>query len=136
MAWTPRTVNDMIYFTETYTLPSSGTGYSSEIDFIKMGIYGGLRFVRFALETSATPDASIDIKLYGAYTSGGTKIELLDPLVSDITATGEVASSTALDMWNYPMPYFYVGWKVGADESAKTILVTLTAAAAAPAMGN
>jgi len=127
----------MIYFTETYTLPDSATTeYSSEIDFIKLGIYGGLRFVRFALNATAVTGADLDIALYGAYTSGGTKVKLLDPLVPDITATGEVASSTALDMILYPMPYYYIGWTTDVHESANTITVTLTAAAAAPAMGS
>ena len=135
MAWDQKTVKDMLVATETVTLPSSGTGYSSEITFIRMGTYGGLRSVRFALNASAVSGGNLDIKLYGAYEIGGTKVELVDPLVADITATGEVASSTALDMWLYPFPFYYVGWTVDVDESANTIGVTLTAAAAAPAMG-
>ena len=135
MAWDQKTVKDMLVATETVTLPSSGTGYSSEITFIRMGTYGGLRTVRFALNASAVSGTNLDIALYGAYESGGTKVELVDPLVADITATGEVASSTALDMWLYPFPIYYIGWTVDADESANTIGVTLTAAAAAPAMG-
>ncbi len=137
VAWTPASRNkgNMIYFTETYTLPSTGTGYSSEIDFIRLGIYGGLRYVRFAFNASTVSGANLDIALYGAYDSGGTKIKLLESLVPDITATGEVATSTAIDMSAYPMPFYYAGWEVDADESANTMDVTLTAAAAAPAMG-
>lgn len=136
MAWTLKTVKDMLYATETSTLPSGAViGYSSEIDFIRMGPYGGLRFVRFALNATAVSGSNLDVALYGAYKSGGTKVEVLNPLVSDITATGEVASSTALDMFLYPFPFYYVGWLADADESANSITVTLTAASAAPAMG-
>ncbi len=137
MAWTFKTVNQIIQTTEQYTLPSSAViGYSSEIDFFHMGPYGGIRFVRFAFVASAVNGVDLNIRLYGAYSSGGTRVELLDPLVASITGNVEVASSTALDMWLYPMPYFYVGWEADTDESTNTIDVTLTAASAAPAMGN
>ncbi len=135
MAWTLDTVNQMLYATEQYTMPATGTGYSTEIDFLRMGPYGGMRWVRFAVHPSAISGSNLDIILYGAYESGGTKVVLKDALVTDPTSDDtEVATGTALDIWLYPMPYFYVSWLVDTSEAANTIVVRITAAAAAPAM--
>jgi hypothetical protein len=102
------------------TLPSSvTTEYGSEIDFIAPDISKANQYVSFGFNASAVTGTNLDIALYGAYESGGTKFLLLDAVVADITATGLVFG--VVDINAYPAPYYYLGWTSDDDESANTI---------------
>ncbi len=135
MAWstTKATENQMLLQTETVTLVASGTAYTSVIDFIHMGPYGGSRWMRLAATPTAITGSDLDVNLLGSYTRTGAKIELKDAVIADMTSDAtEVATATALDMWLYPMPYYYVGFLADADATGNTVAVTITMANAAP----
>lgn len=125
MAWvsklTGKFKKTMAFAKETkITLPSSATTeYSSEIDFLKPNLKNNNYYVTFGANASAVSGTNIDIALYGADVSGGTKYLLKDALVADITATGRV--SAVVDLNQYPAPYYYIAHTSDVDESANTI---------------
>ena len=122
MAWTAKTQNGMGYYTESSTLPSSATtGYSAVINKIKPRLDGTNQYVYFTFQASAISGTNLDIALYGAMTSGGTKFLLKDAVVADITTTAKAAGS--IDVNAYPAPYYYIQWTADANESANTITV-------------
>jgi hypothetical protein len=106
---------------ETVTLPSSATTeYSSEIDFIAPDLKNNNRYVTFGVIASAVSGTNIDIVLYGSMTSGGTKFQLLDAVVGDLSSA-KTTSFNCIDLNAYPAPYYYIGWTTDANESANTI---------------
>lgn len=121
MAWTKTSVANkgILLLEETYTLPSSATTeYTTEID--DMWPNGEAnRYIQVTFNASAVSGTNLDIALYGAATTGGTKYLLLDAVVADITATGTVAAS--VDLNAYPAPYYYFAWTSDIDESSNTI---------------
>ena len=119
MSWVkqtePKTSKTLVAKELTITLPSSATTeYGSEIDFLTPDHY-----VSFGFNASAVSGTNLDIALYGAYESGGTKYLLKDAVVSDITATGLVFGG--VDLQSYPAPYYYLAWTSDANEVANTI---------------
>jgi hypothetical protein len=123
MAWTKTTkAGGLLVAEETNTLPASATiGYSSEIDFAHPNPNLASRKITVTLNASAVAGTNLDIALYGAASTGGTKFLLLDAVVADITATGTVAAT--IDLNSYPAPYYYISWTADADNSANTIAV-------------
>lgn len=123
MAFAGKTVNDLGGYWESKTLPSSATtGYSSEISFLKPRCDGTVQTVIFAFLPSAITGTNLDIALYGANTTGGTKFLLKDAVVADLTVDAtKVAGS--IDINAYPAPYYYIAWTSDVDESANTIQV-------------
>lgn len=121
MSWTKKTEHGTIMVAkETKTLPSSATTeYSSEIDFLKPDNSKEHCYVEFGFNPSAVTGANLDIALYGAFETGGTKYLLKDAIVADITAPGLVFGQ--VDLNAYPAPYYYLAWTSDADESANTI---------------
>ena len=107
---------------ETYDLPSTGTGYSTVIDFINYSNNRSLNheYYPFIVTPSAITGTNLDIALYGALTKTGTKVLLQDAIVADLTADA-TAVSGLIDVAAYPMPYYFIGWIVDTDESANTI---------------
>lgn len=124
MAWTGYTKNDLGGKAElTVTLPSSATTeYSSVIDFLKPRCDGTNQYVTLVGIASAVSGTNVDIGLYGAHTSGGTKFLLLDAPIADITNAAKVKAGV-IDLNAYPAPYYYIGWTSDANESANTISV-------------
>lgn len=125
MAFRKSSENGFLVASETSTLPSSATTeYSSVIDFIKWRYKGNQsEYATFVINASAVTGTNLDIALYGANESGGTKYLLKDALVADITATG--ANAGVIDVKAYPAPYYYVAWTSDVDESANTIQVSI-----------
>jgi hypothetical protein len=122
MSWTKKSVRSFLVAEETYTLPASATvGYSSEIDFAEPNLAVNNRFIAVTVNASAVSGTNLDIALYGAASSGGTKFLLKDTIVADITATGTLAAP--IDLNAYPAPFYYIGWTADANESANTIAV-------------
>jgi len=122
--WTKSTANKMLLAKETYTLPSSATiEYSSVIDFLIPDAEYANKKVLITFNATAVSGTDLDIALYGSDSIGGTKIELLDPLVADIAATG--AKSVILDLNAYPAPYYYLAWTADTDEKANSITVKI-----------
>ena len=128
MAWTKKTVNDMLLASEvSISLPTGSTrGYSSEIDFLKLPLNGNNRYVTFVLTPSAVSGTNLDIELYAAWESGGTKVLLKDAPVADLTADA-TAVAGVVDLAAYPAPYYYLAWLTDADEQANTIDVRVMA---------
>ena len=124
MAFTKTSANGKTVYQETYTLPASATiGYSTEIDFFKFDSSLANKNVAVILNASAVSGTNLDISLHGAWEAGGSKVTLVsDALVADITATGN--NVDILDLNTVPMPYYYIGWRADADESANTITLT------------
>lgn len=119
MAFTSKSTNKgtVVTHSETYTLPSTGTGYSTALE---IPLSKNLnRYVTFTFNPSAVSGTNLDIALYGADTLTGTKYVLKDAVVADITATGLVAG--VVDLNAFPAPFHFLGWLVDADESANTI---------------
>jgi hypothetical protein len=125
MAWLKKTPNgDFIVATETYTLPASATTeYSTVVDWLFPSAKIANRYMYFGFNASAVTGTNLDIALYGAMTSGGTKVLLKDAVVADITATGLAIGQ--IDLNAYPYPYYYLAWTSDADESANTIDVSV-----------
>lgn len=123
MAWAGNTQNGMEGKIESaVTLPSSATTeYSSVISFLKARCDGTNQYVTFAFKASAVSGTNLDIALYGANTSGGTKFLLKDAVVADITDATKAAG--VIDINAYPAPFYYLAWTADADESANTITV-------------
>lgn len=126
MAWTKSTTNGQTYQTELgINLPASATTeYSSEINFLKFDNSKDSVNATIFITVSAVTGTNLDIALYGAYQSGGTKYLLLDALVPDITGAENVAAS--VDINDYPAIFYYVGWTADVNESANTIGLAIT----------
>ena len=121
MAWTGKTQNTMGYYTTgAVTLPSSATTeYSTVINKIKPRLDGTNQYVSFTFQASAVTGTNLDIALYGAMTSGGTKFLLKDALVADITDGTKAVGTVNINA--YPAPFYYLAWTADANESANTI---------------
>ena len=127
MAWTKSTTNTgLVYQTELgIVLPSSATtAYSSEINFLRFDNTKDSVNATIFITVDAVTGTNIDIALYGAYQSGGTKYLLLDALVADITGAENVAAS--IDINDYPAPFYYIAWTTDVDESTNTIGLAIT----------
>lgn len=122
MAFVGSTQNGMAGYYESSTLPGSATTeYSAVMDFLKARADGTNQYVTFAFKASAVTGTNLDIALYGANTSGGTKFLLKDAVVADITDATKAAG--VIDLNAYPAPYYYIAWTSDADESSNTIRV-------------
>lgn len=124
MAWAETSVGtkkrNLGILQETYTLPASAiNGYSTEIDHVGPNLTNNNRWITASFNASAVSGSNLDIQLYGAMTTGGTKFLLKDTLVTDIAATGTVAA--LIDLNAYPAPFYYLSWLADANESANTI---------------
>lgn len=120
MSWTKTTENDMVVAKEmNVTLPNATTGYSSEIDFLKVDPDKTNQYVTLIITASAVSGTNLDIILYGADSPGGTKYQLKDAIVADITDTTPAVA--IVDLNAYPAPYYYIGWTADSDESSNTI---------------
>lgn len=129
MAWDKNTVNDMLVATETIDGKSTAKAYTAEIDFFKMGPYGGVRWLRVAATPDTITGSNYDVTLEGAYESGGTKVVLKDEIIADMTVDGaEVATTVAWDLWSTPMPFLYLAFLSDTDETSNEIAITLTVA--------
>ncbi len=124
MAWSKPTTNKLVVGKEeSITLPSSaGVDYSSEITFLRPDPSKLNKYVTFVATVSTVSGTTIDIALYGAWTSGGTKFTLLDAPIADFTtSSSSVTNAGVVDLNAYPAPYYYLGHTVDADEDANTI---------------
>lgn len=123
MAFVNRTANGHGRLTETKPLPAGvGTNYSSEINGIKVDQLGkkATQYVTFQCIASAVAGTNIDIDLYGAFTSGGTKFLLISNLVTALTNASK-SQGTVKDIKAYPAPFYYIAYTNDADNSANTI---------------
>lgn len=120
--WTPNTQNDVpVYEALLMSLPGSAIiKYSSEIDFIRPNLEYENQWVAFIAHPSAISGTNLDIALYGAYESGGTKVLLKDAIIADLTVD-DTPVVGLVDMNLYPCPYYYIGVTADGDESANTI---------------
>lgn len=108
------------------TLPASATTeYGSEIDSVKYGLNADFstlnKRVAFRIKASAVTGTNLDIAIYGAWTSGGTKFLLLDAPVADITDATAAIAVLDVNVAAGLAPFLYVAWTSDADESSNTI---------------
>ena len=134
MAWsTPVTENGVFYAKEeTMILPSSAIiEYSSVIDFLTFVLganHDGL--IELRAKVSAISGTNVDVALFGSYTETGTKYELLDGVVADLTKSSTLYDTRAsVNLKLYPMPYYFIGHTADADEDANNISYYITAGA-------
>lgn len=126
MAWAKRTKNGMGRNWETVTQASSATyAYSSVIDFLKPKGDGKARYISIFGEASAVTGTNIDISLWGAYTSGGTKFLLLDAPIADLTNAAKTAGGS-INIEAYPAPYYFIGMLADADEHLNKVTLSIT----------
>lgn len=123
MAWTIKTTNSMLVKTETVTGPNATTVYSSEISSIGPDLSREKRYITIGAKASASFTTDGAIELHGAFSSGGTKFKLCDV---DTTLTANL-ESFPIDLNAYPVPYYYIGVKSSANNSAKTVDLYITA---------
>jgi hypothetical protein len=83
------------------------------------------QYVSWLIEATAVAGTNIDIDLYGAHTSGGTKFLLKSNLVTAL-ATGALAKGAVIDMKAYPASFYYVAWTTDANNSANKISVSVS----------
>lgn len=127
MAWADKTRNGMGTKQEVVTLPASSYGYSSAIDFLKVNGKGNARYATLFAEASAVSGTNVDISLWGAYTSGGTKFLLTDAPGSIVDLTNAAkAQGASFNVEAYPAPYYFIGMLVDASEVANTVTLNLT----------
>lgn len=111
--------NILLQKEEGITLPASATTeYSSALD-LEMDPDKQDRFITIAVNPSAVTGTNLDIALYGDFEEGGTKVQLKDAIVADVTDSGLVAGQ--VDLNEYPARKYYVGWTADVNESANTI---------------
>lgn len=128
MAWVDKTRNSMGTQQEVVKQAASATyAYSSAIDSWKVKRDGKSRYVTIFAEASAVSGTNIDISLWGAYTSGGTKFLLLDApgSIADLTNSAKTAAGR-IDIEAYPAPYYFIGMLADANESANTVTLNIT----------
>lgn len=128
MSWVDKTRNSMGTQQEVVTQAASATyAYSSAIDCWKVKRNGQSRYVTIFAEASAVSGTNIDISLWGAYTSGGTKFLLLDApgSIADLTNSAKTAAGR-IDIEAYPAPYYFIGMLADANESANTVTLNIT----------
>jgi len=122
MAWARKTRNDLGGQQEVLTGATTGTAYSSVIDFLKPRCDGTTQYVTLSVVASAISGTDIDIMLYGSVDSAGTsKYLLLDCL--DMTI---VTGAKVIDINAYPAPYYFISQTVQASEAANTLTVNIT----------
>ena len=124
MAWTKKTVNGMGVYTETVTLGTTGSVYTSKIDFLNLGIHAN-KYVTLSGYCATVSGTNVDVALYGSM-NDSTYIQALDAPIADIT-TGTTKGAT-VDFKAYPYPYYKLGFLVDTDESANNVVVTITQA--------
>ena len=103
---------------------SAKTVYTPVIDFLRNSL-GRERQVEINVRGTVS-GTNVDIALYGAMTDGGTKFQLLDAVVADLTKAGSVfVLGKAVDLNAYPAPYYYLGLTFDADEKANTFSIAI-----------
>lgn len=132
MAWTPTSITgnlrNILILEETYTLPASAiTGYSSVIDGFGPNMTNNNRYIAVTFLTSALSGSNLDMSLYGATKVGGTKVQLLDVIVADIS-NGDGIVAGLIDLNAYPAGVYYLAWLADTNEAANTIAVQVMGA--------
>ena len=131
MAWTKQTNAGVFFaFEEDITLPSSAvTEFSSVIDFLRFTLEGGhAGFMLIGAHPSAITGDNLDISLYGSYTETGTKYQILDAIIADLTAD-DTRVFGSVDLKAYPFPFYWIGHLAPGDEDANTISYFITVGA-------
>lgn len=129
MAWIHKSENNVLYSKEELiTMPgTTATGYTSVIDFLDFLLKEGRSgYIEVAAHPSAITGSDLDISLYGSYTLTGTKYQLLDTIVVDLSVD-DVRVFGSVAIWQYPFPYYWIGFLTDTDESANTISFYITA---------
>lgn len=136
--WSNKTGNDLGRVEMVFDLAIAGAsqGFSPVIDAIKVrskaqdknntnGSNG--QFVAFSFEVPAgIAGTNIDIALYGAKKSGGTKSLLLDALVADITTGDTVKYTGIIDVQQYPASFYYISVTGDNVETGKLLNIEIT----------
>lgn len=125
MAWSNKGRNGFNTYQETVDLVDTTTGYTSEIDFLKISRENNNKYISVLAEATAVTGTNVDIALYGAMESGGDKFLLKDAIIADITDT--TATGGVFDLNLYPAPYYYISFTTDADESANDMTFTVFA---------
>jgi len=126
MAWAKKTRNGMGTQQEVVTQASSATyAYSSAIDFWKVKGDGKARYITISAVASAVTGTNIDVSLWGAFTSGGTKFLLLDAPIADLTNAAKSAGGS-VNIEAYPAPYYFIGMLADANESSNTVTLNVS----------
>ena len=87
---------------------------------------GERRIVTMNARVNAVTGTNMDIVLYGAMTSGGTKFILKDAVIADLTKSGTVyVLGAQVDLNAYPAPFYYIGVTFDVDEKANTLAFTI-----------
>lgn len=130
MAWTRLAAplnSGLTIIQEEVTLVDTDTAYTSEIPEDIQGLMtpdsSAARKVLVSFNASAVTGTNLDISVQGQWASGGTRVQLLDAVVADITATGE--NSAIFDLNAYPAAWYSFAALSDADESSNTLTVTL-----------
>jgi len=108
-----------LLITETRDLPASAVREYGAAFEVKSGP-NNARYIHGWLQASTVTGTNLDIGLYGADTLTGTKRELKDALVADIT--DNTLAKFVIDLKpNGMAPFLFLAWLADGDESANTI---------------
>lgn len=120
MAQTVATKNTLSVITElAITGPNANTVFSSEIKQVVPNIGQANRRILVAGITSGAITTDFTVDLYGAATSGGTKYLLSSGIISGGLVNTSLKAGV-VDLNAFPSPYYYIGLKSTANNSAIT----------------
>lgn len=119
MPFKKNTRNGALILEDTLTGPNATTVYSEEISDARPDLrIANKKIGIYAKASAVTTDLTMDI--YGAASPGGTKVLLAANVLGGNIGTTN-PSFYALDLNAYPMPYYYIGIKSTANNSANTV---------------
>jgi hypothetical protein len=110
---------DAIFTSQIVGAASAKTIYAPVINFLSNSM-NRARNVFIGISCLAVAGTNVDVAIYGAMESGGTKFLLLDGPVVDLTNLIGFKGAD-FDVNAYPAPYYYIGFTYDADNSANTI---------------
>lgn len=115
VAKTEKTNNRLYHFNETIVGPNAATVYSAELAAIVRPNLGfANRYLAISAIKSVAMVTDLVVELYGALSSGGTKVLLKTDVITGLT---NARKSGVVDLNAYPFPYYYVAVKSSANNS-------------------
>lgn len=110
-----KTNNRLYHFTETIVGPNAATVYSAELNpVVRPNLLYGSRYISVSAIKSNAMVTDLIVELYGALTSGGTKVLLKTNIITALTNARQAAT---VDLNANPFPFYYIAVKSSANNS-------------------
>jgi len=122
MSWLNVGANNVPCKKEVITLPSStGSAYSSVIDFVGPNTLHEHAYVNMTFKASAISGTNIDLVLFGSETTSSA--DAVDTGYSIAALTDATVLLKNVDLNQYGFPYYFIKYTVDADEDANTLTI-------------